>query len=82
MAHLVLVSEVPDVDPELGGLCVEQDCDEQRPLLRNVETGCSTSSSLQEGAKVTVNYSLIPDASLPAQVLFSLNGLHCAISTM
>lgn len=79
MAHLVLVSEVPVVDPEVGELYVELDCDEQRPLLRNEETGCSTSSRLQEDAKVTVNYSLIPDPSLPAQVSFSLNGLHCAI---
>lgn len=71
MAHLVLVSEVPVVDPEMGGLCEEQDCDEQTPLLRNEETGCSTSPSLQADAKVTLNYSLIPDASLPAQVSFS-----------
>lgn len=67
MSHLVLVSEATAVDPELGGSDVEQGSDEQRPLLRNEETSCSTSSSLQD-AKVTSNYSLIPDASLTAQV--------------
>lgn len=68
MSHLVLVSEATAVDPEGGGSDVEQGSDEQRPLLRNEETSCSTSSSLQEDAKVTSNYSLIPDASLTAQV--------------
>lgn len=66
LSHLVLVSEVTAVDPEESD--VEQGSDEQRPLLRNEETGCSTSTSQQEGAKVTTSYSLIPDASLPAQV--------------
>ncbi|KAM9339966.1 transmembrane protein 268 [Symphorus nematophorus] len=67
MSHLVLVSEVAAVDPEVGGSEVEPGSDEQRPLLSNEETGCSTASSQQEDAKVTTSYSLIPDASLPAQ---------------
>ncbi|TNN59722.1 Transmembrane protein C9orf91 [Liparis tanakae] len=67
MSHLVLVTEDAAVDPEPGGSDVEQDSSEQRPLLRHEDTGCSTSSSQWEGAKVSTNYSLIPDASLPAQ---------------
>lgn len=69
MSHLVLVTEDTAVDPEVRGSDVEQeDVDEQRPLLRHEDTGCSTSSSQRGGAKITTNYSLIPDASLPAQV--------------
>ncbi len=68
MSHLVLVANVAVVDPEVGGLDVEQDSDEQRPLLRNEDDDCTTSSGQREDAKVTTNYSLIPDASLPAQV--------------
>ncbi|XP_059205873.1 transmembrane protein 268 [Centropristis striata] len=67
MLHLVLVTEDTAVDPEAGGLDVDQDSDEQRPLLRHEDTGCSTASNQREGAKVTTNISLIPDASLPAQ---------------
>lgn len=68
MSHLTLVTEVSAVDPEVGESDMEESSDEQRPLLRENETGCSTSSSQREDAKVTTNYSLIPDASLPAQV--------------
>uniref|UniRef100_A0A3Q3XAE0 Uncharacterized protein n=1 Tax=Mola mola TaxID=94237 RepID=A0A3Q3XAE0_MOLML len=64
MAYLVMVSEAA---PEVSGSDEEQGSDEHRPLLRNEETGCSSSSGLQGGAEVTANYSLIPDASLPAQ---------------
>eukprot|EP00064_Thunnus_orientalis_P015897 superscaffoldBa00003042_g15958 len=67
MSHLVLVTEVKAADPEDGGSDVSQGSDEQRPLLRNEETDCSSSSSQQEDAKVTTSYSLVPDASLPAQ---------------
>ncbi|XP_045915351.1 transmembrane protein 268 [Micropterus dolomieu] len=67
MSHLTLVTEVSAVDPEVGESDMEESSDEQRPLLRDNETGCSTSSSQREDAKVTTNYSLIPDASLPAQ---------------
>ncbi|XP_071356496.1 transmembrane protein 268 [Trachinotus anak] len=67
MSHLVLVSEVTAVDPEVGSSDVEQGSDEQRPLLRHEDTGCSASSSKREDAKVTTNHSLIPQASLPAQ---------------
>lgn len=63
MSHLVLMTEA--VDPEDDGSDVKQDSDEQRPLLRNED--CSSSSSQREDAKVTTSYSLIPDASLPAQ---------------
>lgn len=65
MARLIMVSEAA---PEVSGSDEEQGSDEHRPLLRNEETGCSSSSGLQGGAEVTANYSLIPDASLPAQV--------------
>lgn len=68
MSHLVLVTEDAAVDPELGGSDAEQDSSEQRPLLRHEDTGCSTSSSQWEGARVSTKYSLVPDASLPAQV--------------
>ncbi|XP_037651115.1 transmembrane protein 268 isoform X1 [Sebastes umbrosus] len=68
MSHLVLVNEDTAVDPEVEGSDLEQqDSDEQRPLLRHEDTDGSTSSSQREGAKVTTNYSLVPDASLPAQ---------------
>lgn len=67
MSHLVLVTEVKAADPEDGGSDVSQGSDEQRPLLRNEETDCSSSSSQREDAKVTTSYSLVPDASLPAQ---------------
>ncbi|XP_054461973.1 transmembrane protein 268 isoform X2 [Anoplopoma fimbria] len=67
LSHLVLVTEDAAVDPEVGGSDEEQDSSEQRPLLGHEDTGCSSSSSQSEGAKVTTNYSLIPDASLPAQ---------------
>lgn len=70
MSHLVLVSEVTPAaaaaaDPKVSGSDVEQDLEEQRPLLRREDTGCS--SSQRENAKVTTNYSLIPDRALPAQ---------------
>ncbi|XP_070778076.1 transmembrane protein 268 [Enoplosus armatus] len=67
MSNLVLVAEVTAVDPEVGESDVEESSDEQRPLLRHEEVSCSTSPSQREDAKVTTNYSLIPDASLPAQ---------------
>ncbi|XP_022603463.1 transmembrane protein 268 isoform X2 [Seriola dumerili] len=67
MSHLVLVSEVTAADPEVSGSDVEQDLDEQRPLLGHEDTGCRASSSQREDAKVTTNYSLIPDLSLPPQ---------------
>ncbi|XP_054619527.1 transmembrane protein 268 isoform X2 [Dunckerocampus dactyliophorus] len=65
MSHLILVTEVGD--PEVAGLDVEQASGEQRPLLRNEDTGCSSSYNQKDGAKVTTSYSLIPDATLPAQ---------------
>ena len=65
MAHLVMVCEAA---PEVSGSDEEQGSDEHSPLLRNQETGCSSSSGLQGGAEVTTNYSLVPDASLSAQV--------------
>uniref|UniRef100_A0AAQ4Q4L6 Transmembrane protein 268 n=1 Tax=Gasterosteus aculeatus aculeatus TaxID=481459 RepID=A0AAQ4Q4L6_GASAC len=68
LSHLVLVAEDAAVDPEVGGSDEEQDSSEQRPLLTREDTECSTSANRPEGAKVTTNYSLVPDASLPAQV--------------
>ncbi|XP_060915590.1 transmembrane protein 268 [Labrus mixtus] len=64
MSHLVLVTEVND---EVSGSDIEQDFDEQRPLLGDEEMSCSTSSSQREDTKVTTSYSLLPDVSLPAQ---------------
>ncbi|XP_074543197.1 transmembrane protein 268 isoform X2 [Halichoeres trimaculatus] len=64
MSHLVLVTEV---NPEGSGSDMEQDLDEQRPLLREDEITCSTSSSQREDTKVTTSYSLFPDELLPAQ---------------
>ncbi|XP_060948882.1 transmembrane protein 268 [Limanda limanda] len=70
MGHLVLVTDEPAVDLEVGGSDVEQQAsEEQRPLLTpdDQDAGCSTSSSQRDGTRVTINYSLIPDPSLPAQ---------------
>ncbi|XP_010792209.1 transmembrane protein 268 [Notothenia coriiceps] len=67
MSHLALVTEETVVELKVGGSDVEQDPDEQRPLLSQESTGSSTQSSPPEAAKVTTNYSLIPDQSLPAQ---------------
>lgn len=70
MSHLVLVSEVTDAaaapDPEVSGSDVEQDLEEQTPLLRREDAGCP--SNRREHTKVTTNHSLIPDRALPAQV--------------
>lgn len=65
LSHLVLVSDAPappTSDPRTG-----HGSDEERPLLRN-EEGCSTSSDQQDRSKVSSNHSLVPDASLTAQV--------------
>lgn len=71
MSNLVLVTEVSDI---------ERGPEEQRPLLGNEDTYCTSSSSQQGDAKVAANYSLIPDASLSAQVrkmvLQGFWGLH------
>lgn len=68
MSHLVLVTEVKAADPETGGLDDERDSDEQRPLLRNEGARDNASSSQRDDAKVTTNWSLVPEASLPVQV--------------
>lgn len=68
MAHLILVSEPKTPDAVARRSDVERGEEEQRPLLRNEEVECGTPPCLQEGAKVTNNYSLIPNASFPAQV--------------
>ncbi|XP_077447525.1 transmembrane protein 268 [Stigmatopora argus] len=60
MSHLVLMTEIPCKDPK-GPSDEEQGPQEERPLLRNEDCGSSSSS------KFTTNYSLIPEASLPAQ---------------
>uniref|UniRef100_A0A3Q1ES10 Transmembrane protein 268 n=1 Tax=Acanthochromis polyacanthus TaxID=80966 RepID=A0A3Q1ES10_9TELE len=67
MSHLVLVADVPAVDPEAEGSDVEQQSEEQRPLLGNEDGGCSTSPGQRGSARVTSSFSLVPDASLPAQ---------------
>ncbi|XP_029370687.1 transmembrane protein 268 [Echeneis naucrates] len=67
LSHLVLVSEFTPADPEVGGSDGEHDSDEQTPLLQHEDAGCPAASSRRGGAKVTTNYSLIPNASLPAQ---------------
>lgn len=66
MAHLVLVSEAKaKAEAEAGHpeWDLEQGPEEQRPLLGG-EPSC-TRSQLQE---FSTNHSLVPDASLPAQV--------------
>lgn len=68
MSHLVLVTELRPIDPEAGGSDVDQDCDENRPLLRNEDTRISTPSSQRGDSKITSNYSLVPEALLPAEV--------------
>lgn len=67
MSHLVLVTEDTAADLEVRESDVDLGSDEQRPLLRPEHTGCDTSSSQREAVKVATTYSLIPDASLPAQ---------------
>ncbi|KAM9384656.1 transmembrane protein 268 isoform 3-T3 [Pholidichthys leucotaenia] len=68
MSHLVLVTEVSDRGPDAGGSEEEQESlDERRPLLRNEDPDCSSSSNHSGKAKVTQNYSLVPDSSLSAQ---------------
>lgn len=68
MSHLILVSKEEPTDPEVGESETEGGSDEQRPLLRTEEPGCSTPSSQQDDTKITSNLSLIPDSSLTAQV--------------
>ncbi|XP_076006080.1 transmembrane protein 268 [Genypterus blacodes] len=66
MSYLVLVA-MPN-DPEVAGSEAEVCADEERPLLPVDENKeCSTSSSQREDSKITTNYSLVPEASLPAQ---------------
>ncbi|XP_019964176.2 transmembrane protein 268 [Paralichthys olivaceus] len=70
MSHLVLMTKVTAVDREVVGSDVEQQAsEEQRPLLTHddQDAGCSSSSSQRDDNKVTTNYSLIPDPSLPAE---------------
>ncbi|XP_023135651.1 transmembrane protein 268 [Amphiprion ocellaris] len=67
MSRLVLVADVPAVDPEAERSDVEQELDEQRPLLGNEDGGCRTSPGQHGGARITSSFSIVPDASLPAQ---------------
>lgn len=73
MSHLVLAAEVEAedgaADPEAGRSDVEpvEDEDEQRPLLGSEDAACSTAPSQRGRSTVTTSYSLIPEASLPAQ---------------
>ncbi|KAM9738447.1 transmembrane protein 268 [Menidia menidia] len=64
MSHLIVVAEIPAADLEAGGSGDEQDSDENRPLLRNEDTGCVTASSQTGAAQVTTDHSLVPDAAL------------------
>lgn len=77
MAHLVLVSEA-GADAEITESEAEQESEEHRPLLRDQsETACSRSPGLKD---ITTSYSLIPDASLPAQVrphIYKVTVLKC-----
>ncbi|KAK2830567.1 hypothetical protein Q5P01_018498 [Channa striata] len=67
MSHLVVVTKVQAAEPEEDSSDVEPDSNEQRPLLSNEDRDRSASASQGDDAKVTTNYSLVPDASLPAQ---------------
>ncbi|XP_053718495.1 transmembrane protein 268 isoform X3 [Synchiropus splendidus] len=64
MSHLVLVADVAATEADRSE--VEQGPDEHRPLLGN-EGGSSSQSSPHNDPKITMNYSLIPDALLPPQ---------------
>lgn len=65
MAHLVLVSEA-NAEARMTESDPEQGPEEHRPLLgAEREPSCSRSAQLKE---LSTSYSLIPDASLPAQV--------------
>ncbi|KAM8884405.1 transmembrane protein 268 isoform 3-T4 [Synchiropus picturatus] len=64
MSHLVLVADVAATEAQRSE--VEQGSDEHRPLLGN-EAGSSSQSSPHNDPKITMNYSLIPDALLPPQ---------------
>lgn len=59
MAHLILASE----GSEMAESHMELGSEEQRPLLR-----AEGDASGRRSTGVPTNYSLIPDASLPAQV--------------
>lgn len=65
MAHLVLVREAK-ADPRTSESAPEQGSEEHRPLL--VVESEPSSSRTEELKELSANYSLIPDASLPAQV--------------
>ncbi|CAF92297.1 unnamed protein product [Tetraodon nigroviridis] len=64
MAHLVLVREAK-ADPRTSESAPEQGSEEHRPLL--VVESEPSSSRTEELKELSANYSLIPDASLPAQ---------------
>ncbi|KAM9824815.1 transmembrane protein 268 [Neosynchiropus ocellatus] len=64
MSHLVLVADVAATEAERSE--VEQGADEHSPLLGN-EGSTSSQSSPHKDPKITMNYSLIPDALLPPQ---------------
>ncbi|KAJ0003705.1 hypothetical protein NQD34_008803 [Periophthalmus magnuspinnatus] len=67
MSHLVLVSEVPQIQTEPQEGDVEQDTDEHRPLLQEEQESSTTSD--QKGAhQPTTSLSLVPDTGLSAQV--------------
>lgn len=68
MSHLVLMTEVLPLHPKSGDLNLEEDSNEHRPLLQNENDGCRPPSGQQRDTNVTSSYSLVPDASLPAQV--------------
>ncbi|XP_061597746.1 transmembrane protein 268 [Cololabis saira] len=67
LSHLILVSEILPVEAASGGSKVHEDSSEHRPLLQNENGDCSTSPRQQRETNVTSSYSLVPDASLPAQ---------------
>ncbi|KAK2887185.1 hypothetical protein Q8A67_015413 [Cirrhinus molitorella] len=67
MSHLVLVTEVTTLDPEAGSQDEELPEEEQPLLVEGRER--STSTSQREDSKLTKNFSLMPDITLPNQAI-------------
>ncbi|MFT7811342.1 transmembrane protein C9orf91 homolog [Arapaima gigas] len=68
MSHLLLVTEARGLDLEDPNN--EDRAEEERPLLvESRKRSCSTQSSQREETKVTKDFSLVPDTSLPTQVI-------------
>ncbi|KAM6958847.1 transmembrane protein 268 [Aplochiton taeniatus] len=68
MSHLVLATKITTLEAELGSGDSNSIDEERTQLLANAELVSRSSVTQRECPKVTSNYSLIPDQTLPAQV--------------